>query len=441
MPIDVTENYIRIRIADTSDFQPESYRTIDIDADKGIKSTIGKLKSETKTTTLNFMFDKTQWSTEEAKSWVLDHGKKIMNELSEFSDNKKTFDLNDVEIFASGNWRNGKAVFTDNDLENLIENFNKLSDLKAPLKLGHTDKQKIAQNGGLPALGYVTKLWRAENKLLANFSEIPKQIMELIKRKAYGRFSVEIMRNYTYRGNQYGNVLTAVALLGDELPAVQTIKDILDLYGETKPATCFETAEAEIFRAYELPTGKESEKMNELEQLKTLMAEQQAKVATLETEKNKLAEENTRFSEATEAAQKNEAKTKIDVIVEKGVTDFKISPAMRPFLLAMSYKMAGLAEEKYKFTEDGKETELNFSDVSEVLEKMSEALPKILDPKEKSEATKTDKKENESEDEKEGTKTFSTGKELDTKVKKIMVEQKLTYSEAFDIALDEQEGE
>ncbi len=357
----------------------------------------------------------------------------IATSKAEFSDGKHTFDLNNVEIFAAGTWN--KQEFKTVDLDNMVDNFGRLSDLRAPLKLGHADKQKIAQNEGLPALGYVSKLWREGEKLFANFREVPRQIYELIKRKAYGRFSVELIRNYNYRGNLYGNVLTAVALLGDELPAVQTLKDILDLYGEQTPALCFDSKGAETFSAYE--HKEENTNMTELEQLKADLAARDKALAESEKEKTRLSEENKKFSQDAENSRKSALKAKIDAAIDKGIADFKIVPASRPFMVALAYKAAGLIENVFKFGETGKETELDFSDVAQVVTKMCEGTPKLANTQETSQKTeKTGTGEGENKDEvKEGTKTFSTGASLDKEIQKIIAEKKLTYAEAFEEAV------
>ena len=73
-----TENYIHIPVRDASDFVDDSFRTIDIDADKGIKAVIGKLKSDPKGSThvQKYLFDKGKdWTMERAQAWVKEHKK------------------------------------------------------------------------------------------------------------------------------------------------------------------------------------------------------------------------------------------------------------------------------------------------------------------------------------------------------------------------------
>src|SRR3990170_1861002 len=76
MPVDVTKNYIRIRIKSPSLFQKDSFRTIDISKSRGIKAVIGKLRGKSTTTVQSYLFDRTKWSVKEAKKWIKDHKSK-----------------------------------------------------------------------------------------------------------------------------------------------------------------------------------------------------------------------------------------------------------------------------------------------------------------------------------------------------------------------------
>ena len=73
-----TENFIHIPVNDAEDFVQTSFRTIDIDADKGIKAVIGKLKSDPEGSTYiqKFLFDKNKdWTMEKAQAWIEEHKK------------------------------------------------------------------------------------------------------------------------------------------------------------------------------------------------------------------------------------------------------------------------------------------------------------------------------------------------------------------------------
>lgn len=87
---DVTENYIRIRVKDPSLFVEGSFKTITISEDQGIKSVIGKLKSDPEGSTViqNYMFEKDKgWDVQKAEAWVEKHKRQAGMERRSFDGN------------------------------------------------------------------------------------------------------------------------------------------------------------------------------------------------------------------------------------------------------------------------------------------------------------------------------------------------------------------
>lgn len=144
-------------------------------------------------------------------------------------EDKSTFDVPDVEVMAVGTWNND--IYKQKDLDLLAKNFPLLqTTVKPPLVLGHGD-QTLLQASGLPAAGWVSKLKRVGDKLLADFSNVPRAVAAILKNKGYKRVSVEIYPNYQApNGARYGLTLARVALLGAAIPAIKTLKDIEALY-------------------------------------------------------------------------------------------------------------------------------------------------------------------------------------------------------------------
>ncbi|MEM4165317.1 MAG: hypothetical protein QXJ86_05695 [Nitrososphaerales archaeon] len=69
-----TENYIRSGHRDPSEFQSDSFRTIDIDAEKGVKAVVGKPKNSDKMEIQSYLFSKDKgWTLEKAKEWFEQH--------------------------------------------------------------------------------------------------------------------------------------------------------------------------------------------------------------------------------------------------------------------------------------------------------------------------------------------------------------------------------
>jgi len=135
-----------------------------------------------------------------------------------------TKELKGVQVFETGTWNGGK--YTEKDLEEMVNNFGVVD---APLKIGHDAKQKIA---GQPAVGWITKLYKKGKKLYADIKGIPKTVYELIKKGAYKKRSAELYYNVVdSMGNKLNNVFGGLALLGAELPAINTLADVVALYG------------------------------------------------------------------------------------------------------------------------------------------------------------------------------------------------------------------
>ena len=145
---------------------------------------------------------------------------------------KNFANLNNVEIFRAGTW-NGDT-YSIKDLDEMIQNFNKLRpEQSCPVKLGHSENQKFLKQEGLPASGWIASLKRSGDKVLASITDVPQKIYDLIKNGAYRKISAEIYPKFKDSvGNQYQNVLRAIALLGEDIPAVSGLKDIQALYSD-----------------------------------------------------------------------------------------------------------------------------------------------------------------------------------------------------------------
>lgn len=138
--------------------------------------------------------------------------------------------INGAEIFAAGKFYpgnlKGEAVeFTEADLDHIVAAFaERASAGRVPLKLGHNDAQPITD--GQPALGWVSRVWREGAKLLADFSDMPAAVYDAIKAGLYKFISVELSKDVQTAGGLRSWALDAAALLGADIPAVGTLKDL-----------------------------------------------------------------------------------------------------------------------------------------------------------------------------------------------------------------------
>jgi hypothetical protein len=151
-------------------------------------------------------------------------------------------ELKNVEVFAEGTWVGsaGPMKWNRQDIQDMIKTTELLISkklIKPPkLKLGHSSTQIAnkkdgaailqGQSDGDPKLGNVSNyvIGDGENnkaKLLVDFINMPDIVYEAMVNDLYTDVSAEVVY---YNG--YGWYLSAVALLGADIPAVKTLEDL-----------------------------------------------------------------------------------------------------------------------------------------------------------------------------------------------------------------------
>lgn len=147
-----------------------------------------------------------------------------------------TRSVQNIEIFASGTWTDSSGLtreWTESELDEMVEAFSKASE-PVHLKVGHTsDKfnETLAEKMGVPlevlkgedgrgqvSLGKMSSLTRRGTKLVASFEHVPEALADLIEGGQFESVSSEIEER-----PDGSVVLTAVALLGAEAPAVSSL--------------------------------------------------------------------------------------------------------------------------------------------------------------------------------------------------------------------------
>lgn len=251
----------------------------------------------------------------------------------------KLYDLT-AEVFAVGKW-NG-LEFSESDLDQIAETFEALGDRhRVPLKLGHNDDQPMTD--GQMALGWVEKVWREGQKLMARFVDLPDVLYNAIQQKRFRNVSIELDIGVKHKGRDYPYVLSGVAILGADIPAVNTLADLQAyLYSrgqapEPRRATFTAIINESVPGAGREDHGKhegnemsmsDSEKAY-LEKLENELREAKDKASAFEREK---AEFQRKADEAAEKARKAEFSRKRDTMadrLDKMVGDKRITPATR----------------------------------------------------------------------------------------------------------------
>lgn len=243
----------------------------------------------------------------------------------------------DFEAFAPGMW-NGMQ-FSRADVELIARNFATLDAYhKVPLKFGHNDQQPLTD--GQPALGWVVKAWvNDDGKLMLRAANVPDAVKRAIVEKLYRKVSIELDLDVEHKGKFYRYVLSGVALLGADIPAVNTLAD-LDHYLGDKPALA--ASRRTVFSAIEGRGKSEDFTMDEatkkaiadavaaaLAPMQTQMSTQTAEIKRLTDENAKLTRERDE-SEKVKAAEKVAlARGKITEVLEAAVKQSIITPGQR----------------------------------------------------------------------------------------------------------------
>lgn len=159
---------------------------------------------------------------------------------AQFKTDEGSYTIDKVEVFAVGRWNGYK--FTKEDLVSIANAFSNLRGfIKAPIKLGHNEDQPLKD--GDFALGWIEDLWvdkdeQGKDKLFAKLTDLPKIVYDAIQKKLYRKVSIELDFGVEHKGRYYAYVLTGIALLGAQLPAVSTLNDIAHYLGrEHLPTT------------------------------------------------------------------------------------------------------------------------------------------------------------------------------------------------------------
>jgi hypothetical protein len=154
-----------------------------------------------------------------------------------FADELVTHTIPNVEILSTGTWTTmtGKTVtITDHDLQSIAATFGELKDRVKPFfKLGHEPDSKQSLITGAPAMGWLQNVRAIGGKLVTDLHSVPDKVYQLIKAGAFRRISAEVARDWTdpATGKMHSMVLKAAGLLGATAPAINTLNDIMSLYG------------------------------------------------------------------------------------------------------------------------------------------------------------------------------------------------------------------
>lgn len=156
-------------------------------------------------------------------------------------DELPTETLRDVRIFSVGRWRDSQGRpfnATPKVLENLLESWKEFGRdrVKPHLKHMHIQNPFVHKNiTGLVRLGFISNLRIKGKDLVCDLLKVPRVVAKLIKAGTLGRPSAEIAEKFTDRntGKTFPHMLMAAVTTGAGLPAVNTLPEMVKLFGKT----------------------------------------------------------------------------------------------------------------------------------------------------------------------------------------------------------------
>jgi hypothetical protein len=342
----------------------------------------------------------------------------------------ETFKIDGVEIFSAGVW-NGDE-YTMNDLQDMVQAFNETNlGVKPFLKLGHDEEQKLLQMDGLPSAGWITNLYIKGDKLVADFSDIPKKIYELIKAKAYRKVSSEIFYNLKIKDKIYRRLLGAVALLGTDTPGVMNLSDILAMYklASDEPPRIYKTDfEMKLIENQFSPQEGEKEMSETNEELKkfeadlkakteeadALNAELNAKAAAL-SEKDAEIEALKQFKADAEKRELELAKEAKKAQIEKFVAELQSEKLCTPAMKPLVAELLGDEKKEYSIKIQDEDKKMDKETLFKETLKLFKAASDVNFDENSVEGTKDSKLDD---------------KAINEKIEKYALENKVTYGQA-----------
>lgn len=252
--------------------------------------------------------------------------------LTRDSNGEKLYDdgdmhtLEGVEIFRAGTWNGDK--YTVVDLDAMVDAFGKVGFTPA-VKLGHEAES------GERAWGWIDNIKRIGESLFADLRDITNDVYLIIKEHGFDRVSSEIIWDFERNGEVFRRVLSAVALLGSEVPAVNllplrdaTLNTVPDDSYARKFVYTMKLEEVDMSKVDDL-TLEVSKLTEDLAAAKKTQTEAEAKLAEAEGDKkavkeateafevarNTIEELTTKLTEAQEGLDA-EAKSNADKVTE-----------------------------------------------------------------------------------------------------------------------------
>ncbi len=282
---EVTEQYVHYPVRDKGGFQEGSFRTITIDASKGIKAVIGRPGGGEGTKVQKFLFATAKgWTMDKARAWVKsheheEHSEKMgeiivlwdndesafptralalagmyekaeattdaelaepepVKDVHEFADDAlDTETVEGVRIASVGKYtdRHGKEWnATGEVLDHIAASHGPLHEQgwRVPVVLSHDlDPRESTNPVARIALGWVTNVRRVGADLVADLMKVPRKIAALMRSGAWSSVSPRVLKDLKVGEHTAPWALGHLSLCGEKHPAMANIKSFDDIAG------------------------------------------------------------------------------------------------------------------------------------------------------------------------------------------------------------------
>ena len=205
-----------------------------------------------------------------------------------------------IQVFSTGT--HAGMEWRERDLDQMVANHTKLAQfVKPPVRL---EKNVIAEQAdGAPAAGWISRLRRVGNTIVADLTGVPTLLREVIRQGRYTKVEANVYPRWeetTWASNiasgAQGRVLSGITLLGADVPEVRKLED-LGLYVNGERPMQFGARSADMVTcAFECAPPKETKTVRTNTRPKCA----EATVADLEAEVKKMGED----LDALQAAQR-----------------------------------------------------------------------------------------------------------------------------------------
>jgi len=239
--------------------------------------------------------------------------------------------FDEVEIFEVGTYPQGN--FTAQNLDEIVANFDPAYH-EPPATLNHADDG--------PAYGWVEKLWRSGDKLMAKFRQISDELKQWVKEGKYKKRSVELWTDFEGTGKL---VLKAVTWLGAHPPQVKGLQNQFASFTDKHGPGIYVSEDLKTFKA-----PKKMEVPMELKEFQEVMKKQtdafEAKISeltkTFGDQVKVLTEENKQLKEKIDASQIRFSQQ--DIVAKEKRIDGEIFQLLKDEKITPAYVDAGLKQ-------------------------------------------------------------------------------------------------